>query len=461
MNDIIIDSGLIITLDRNRRILRNGSVVIKDERIIAVDKSEKISEIYPAKKVIPGKEKIVLPGLINAHVHTLEQLERGIADHLPIFPWVFEKTLPYEAALTPEEIYFSSLLCCAELIKTGTTTIAEVGAHPQYYDETSQAIKDSGLRAIIGKHGMDSPAAPIPGPLFESTEQSLASTESLIKRWHGAAGGRIRGSVVVTTLRAATKELLQRSKKLADEYGVVLQMHMNVGHGRFLEQMIEAHGANPVNYLEEAGALGPNTLLVHMSYPTTNKELEILHSNDAKVCHCPGAALHGGYGVTLSKIPELIDAGVCVSLGSDGAPSCNFNDMLRVMYLAAGIHKDVRRDPRIMPSETILEMATIQGAKALQWESEIGSIEAGKKADIAIFDTQRPEWLPLLNPVSNLVYSACGDSCETVIVDGQILMEKRNLKTIDLNDLVGRATPMAQAIMRRAGLDVKTKWPVI
>jgi 5-methylthioadenosine/S-adenosylhomocysteine deaminase len=284
----------------------------------------------------------------------------------------------------------------------------------------------------------------------------------LIKKWHDSAGGRIRGSVVVTTLRAGTTELFQKSKKLADDAGVVLQIHMNPGTGGgFVEEMMKTHGACHVAYLDKIGALGHNVLLVHMSYPTTDEEVEMMRLRDAKACHCPGAALHGGYGVVHGKIPELVNAGVGVSLGTDGAPSCNFNDMVRIMYLAAGIHKDFRANPTIMSPETVLEMATLHGARALQWETDIGSIEVGKKADIAIFNAQRPEWLPLLNPVSNLVYSASGDGCETVIIDGKVVMEGKKLLTMDEKDLLARATPMAQTIMERAGLDATPKWPMV
>jgi len=461
MSDLIITNALIITLDESRRIIDDGSIVVKDDKIIDVGKAQQIAQAYSAEKVISGKGKAVLPGLVNTHVHTIEQLERGMADELDIFPWIFTRTLPYEAALTPEEIYTASLLCCAELIKTGTTTIAEVGAHPLYYNETAQAIKDAGIRAIIGKHGMDSASAPVPPELFESTDQAITTAEQLIEQLHGKAEGRIRGSVVVTTLRAGTKELFRRSKKLADDSGVVLQVHMNVGHGRLLQQIIDEYGVTPMEYLDKINVLGPNVLLVHMSYPTTDKEVEILRTHDVKVCHCPGAALHGAYGVTLAKIPEFVEAGICVTLGSDGAPSCNFNDMVRIMYLASGIHKDVRRDPLVFPPETVLEMATIQGAKALNWENEIGSIEKGKKADLSIFNTQRPEWLPLINPVSNLVYSACGHSCETVIIDGKVIMEDKKILAFNEEELLKKATPMAQSIMSRAGLESGLKWPII
>jgi 5-methylthioadenosine/S-adenosylhomocysteine deaminase len=162
----------------------------------------------------------------------------------------------------------------------------------------------------------------------------------------------------------------------------------------------------------------------------------------------------------LAKIPELVEAGVSVALGTDAASSGNFNDMVRAMYLAAGIHKDVRKRADIMPPETVLEMATLHGARALQWEKEIGSIEVGKKADLAIFNTQRPEWLPLLNPVSNLVYSASGDSCETVIIDGKVVMEDKKILTFDLEKLLAMATSMAQSIIERARLDAKPKWPI-
>lgn len=462
MDDLLIEKGLVITLDKTRRIIQEGSVAVKDGKVVAVDKAETVARTHSARKVIPCNGKVILPGFVNAHVHTLEQLERGMADEIDIFPWVFKKTLPYEAALTPEEIHFSSLLCCAEMIKSGTTTIAEVGAHPLHYDATAQAIEESGLRAVIGKHGMDSPSSPVPPPLFETTDQCITSAEALIKKWHNRAGGRLRGSVVVTTLRAGTKELFQRSKKLADDWGVILQVHMNPGTGGgFVEEMMKTHGACHVAYLDQIGALGKNVLLVHMSYPTTDEEVEMMRTREAKVCHCPGAALHGGYGVSLAKIPELLSAGVDVGLGSDGAPSCNFNDMVRIMYLAAGIHKDVRLDPTIMPPETVLEMATLHGARALLWEEEIGSLEVGKRADLAIFNVQRPEWQPLLNPVSNLVYSATGDSCETVIIDGAIVMEGGKLLTINEEDLIAKATPMAQAIMERAGLDRATKWPIV
>jgi len=265
--------------------------------------------------------------------------------------------------------------------------------------------------------------------------------------------------VNIVGLGRVSDTLIVKSKELADTYGAILNMHQ-CAFPEEVESIRQRTGRTPIKQLEHLGALGPNVVLVHMLH-VTDEEIEILARTRTNVVHNPGTALKIVYGLSKGgKFPEMMKAGVNVALGTDAGDCANFMDMVRAMYLAAVLFKDIRFDPSLMGAETALEMATINGAKALGMASEIGSLEPGKKADVVLFDTDTPEWQPLYCEPYNLVYSASGGSADTVIVDGKIVMEHREVKTIDEREVIARIRELSRGVEARSAVKPPTRWPI-
>ncbi|MFQ5763191.1 MAG: amidohydrolase family protein, partial [Candidatus Bathyarchaeia archaeon] len=335
-------------------------------------------------------------------------------------------------------------------------------------DETAGAAEKSGMRAVIARTCYDLKEAlagkSLPkdeSKFWETTEQAIERAEKTYEKWNGACAGRIKGSYELRVPYFCTDELCRGIKEAADRHGALIQSHAAMDDFTTQASLVR-WGAREVERLNKLAVLGPNVLLIHMTHVTPSEVL-MLKEHDVKVAACPSASLHDAYGAfSCGAFPEMAALGITVCLGSDGAPSSNFLDMVRQMYLMAGGPKDAAVDAAAMLPETVVEMATINGAKAALWDNEIGSIEAGKKADITIFDMNKPEWRPVVNPVSNLVYSANGSSADTVIVDGRILMEGRKVKTLDEERILKEIQEASSKIVERAGLTdaVRSRWPI-
>lgn len=276
----------------------------------------------------------------------------------------------------------------------------------------------------------------------------------------GRADGRIRPCVDIVGLGRCSDELLVKSKAVADRYGALLNLH----ECAFVEQVEEVKrrtGRTPIAHLERLGVLGPNVVLVHMIH-VTDEDIAILKRHDTKVVHCPTTALKLTYGLSRAgKFPEMMDSGVTVAIGSDCGDCSNYNDMIRVMYLAALLFKDARFNAKIMGAETALEMATLAGARALGLENEIGSLEPGKKADITLVSTRRADWIPVHNEIYNLIYSASASSVDTVLVDGRVILEAGRVLSVNEEEVLERTQQLAVAVRRAAGLEPSYKWPVV
>jgi 5-methylthioadenosine/S-adenosylhomocysteine deaminase len=287
--------------------------------------------------------------------------------------------------------------------------------------------------------------------------------EAVVQRWHGRAGGRIRGAYGVRIDVNASPELLEGAHRLAERDGVLVEMHTQTNQAR-LAWMRETLGHSTIELLESRGLLGPRWLLIHCVH-LTNAEVELLHRRDARVSHNPGASTHGCYGAfSRGKFPEMIAKGVTVGLGCDSTAANNSLDMFRAMNLAATVHKEVRLVPDLIVPEKALEMATIDAARAIGWDDEIGSLEAGKKADVIVVDARRPNLVPAhpFSIVPNLVYSGDGADVETTIVDGRVLMEERRFLTLDPSAVLDRAHSAAERIVRQLPYPeaLRPRWPV-
>jgi len=458
--DLLIQNGLLVTVDRERRIITDGAVAVRGNRILDVGKTEDLKERYEGRKVIDASERVVLPGLIDSHFHVSNEGPKGyIADDVPAWDWMTDVVPRINASMTPEDEYLLSLAILIECVKTGTTTAFEAGTtkHPA---QLVRAMEEIGIRGVVGKFTWDQVEEP--AILRSSTKEALENAEKVIKAHHGKGNGRINAWVSLLGCGTMSDELLVGAKDLADRLGVGLNFHQSTVT-REVEEFVALNGKRPIEYFADLGVLDRNVHLIHM-VDVSDREVDLLAEHDVKIVNCTATGLSLGYGLTpMGKFPEMIDKGVCVALGCDGANCSNYFDMVRVMYLAAGLYTDARTERSLIPGEKAIEMGTIDGARAMLLENEIGSLEAGKKADIILFDRRRPEWIPMLNVVNNLIFSADGKSVDTVIIDGEIVVEGGKLMTLDefaVYDAMEKVD-WARIIEDRTGIPLKTRWPVI
>ena len=440
--DLIIEGAVVLTMDPDRKLLWDGAITIRGNQIADVGSSADLTEKYEATRKIDGKNKLVMPGLINAHTHTFGGLCRGLVNDLELVPWIQKKFYLTSRGLDEENYYIATMLLCLEMLKTGTTTFADCGTVQGIESAVVSAVDKIGIKAVLARTLAD-----ISDPLAKShnrreptTEENLARGEEFIKNWNNAADGRIQAWLCPIQVSSVSDELCIRSAELAKKYDVGLLTHSCVSLSD-VQLCIEAFNLTPIERFYRLGVLGPNFAATHMGW-ITEHEIMLLKETQASVIHCPSASMKGAYGsISIGKFPDLIALGVNVGLGSDGPAASAFQDMVRVLFLTAGGHKEVKLDPRLMPPEKVVELATVNNAKALLMSDTTGSLEKGKRADIAVFDLMRPEWLPVneANLISNLVYSASGDSVDTVIVDGKVIVENRVVKTVDEMEILEKA----------------------
>ena len=463
MTDIFIrNADWLITVDPERRMFRDGAVAIQGDRIVAIGKTKDLEpEHTSARRVINARDRVVLPGLIDSHIHTAFQLSRGLADEVSAQKFLFERMYPYEGLLTEEENYWSAMLCVLELLRNGVTTFIDAGNY--YPQQTVRVVGDAGVRCVIAKSAFDiakSSFGKLPDAFIETTDQAVERAEEVVRKWNGAHGGRVRAWFQFRGVANSTDQLIVRLKELADRYKTGVQTH-----ACFSKETMEAcktqFGMTEIERLEKLGVLGPNILLVHSGW-TSPYEMEPMKRHDVKIVAAPSSSLHNAYGCfVVGKIPEYLEAGLAVGLGSDHASS-GIVDLVQEMFLVSGVYKEVRLNTGILPPERVIEMATRNGARCALWEQEIGSLEVGKKADLTLFNTLTPQWQPLYNPLSNLVYSATGSSVDTVLCDGKVLVEGGKVLTIDETKVYEEVRRLIPGILDKTNLaeKIKPKWPV-
>lgn len=463
--NLIVEGRYVITVDHARRIIRDGAVVVEDGVIVDVGKSDDLRRKYPRYEVIDARRKIVLPGIVDGHLHQTQMLARGLADDVDLITWIHDRILPYEAVMDDRDAYISALLCSMEAIKTGTTTAVDPGGYRM--ENVAKAMDEIGIRGVIAWASMDvdDPARPVPKELKTSTEEAVRRNEELLKRCQGMGDGRVTVWCGLRVEPNVSAELISQVNDLALKHGVGVEMHNAVSKEQ-MEWVLKKTGKTTVEYLNSLGVLGPHWLLIHMGW-ITEHEVKLLKEKDVKVAHVPGASMKGAYGsIAFGKFPELIANEVTVCLGCDSCAANNSLDMFRAMYLVATAHKEVRYDPDLILPEEALEMATIQGAKAIKMESKIGSIEKGKKADLIVVDPNSSNWVPNheFALVPNLVYSAEGRDVETVIIDGRVVMENRKMTTVDEQKVLEDAQKSSERILDRLeekfGLRLNPRWPI-
>jgi len=458
---LLVHADWVLTMNPQRQILKDGAIAIEGDRIVAVGPTLEIEKRYSSPEVRSLAGKVVLPGLIDSHIHTAFHLSRGLADEAGSQKFLFERMYPYEGQLDEEESYWTAALCALEELRHGVTCMIDPGNyHPK---ETVDALGQAGVRAIVAKSAMDiakSPYGSLPETFNETTEEALSRSEHVIEQFHQSHGGRIRASLSFRGVNNASDELIKRMKAMADHYGIGFQAHACFAK-ETRDSSTGAYGMTEVERLDSLGVLDENLLLIHMGWATP-KELLLLRDHEVKVVAAASSSFHNGYGnVTMGKIPELLEMGVSVGLGTDHASS-GIVDLVQEMLLVGCGYKETRIDAEIMSPETVVEMVTTHGARCAWWEDEIGSLEAGKKADITVLDTNRPEWQPLYNPVANLVYSATGTSVETVLVDGKVIVDGGKVLTLDQEDIFTQVRKVMPSILEKSALagKVSPNWPI-
>ena len=451
---ILVEHAVVVTMDPARRIFRDGSVLVDGRDIVQVGRASEVQPRRTPDRIVDGRNRLVLPGFVNTHVHLSEHVNRGVmADEIAVDRYMPDWLIPLYSAITPEEEACSALLACLEMIRTGTTTFCEAGTLFDV-DGVAAAVERVGMRAILGRWTWDLPGGR--GRMRQATDDTLRATDEMITCVAGRAGGRLGAWPLLIGFGTCSETLIRGAHALAEKHGVGWGMMHFASH-----PSRKTNDTMPLATLDAMGVLGPRTKLTHMVY-VDDDDIARLAARGVKIAHCPTAALKHTKGlVTHGRFPEMLARGVTVSLGGDSGNGSNHFDMLRLMHLTALLYKDMRLDTRVMPPETVLEMATIHGAAALGLERTIGSLEPGKRADLVLYDLDVPEWRPLLDPVNNLVYAATGASVRTVMIDGRVVLDEGAVTTIDERDVYRRVEHLGRAQIARAGLSLPARWPMI
>ena len=470
MADLIIKNGIIVTMDSDRRIISNGAIVVEKDRIIDVGTTEQIKEKHKAEKIIDASNHVILPGFISAHVHVADIFLRGISANRRLYDWLDNIKYPGTHVMSVEEHILASALYCQEAIQSGITTFVEnaAGSGKGEDDETIKSKLEvydiAGMRNIYAQAIMDQETSQELKEIreidrakephvnhvslkneAEDTNEALDRVEFLIKKYHGTADKRQSIWPSPYLAWAVTPEALNRSYELAEKYNVMTTTHVS-------EMRIEEQGYHSsIEKLYSYGYLGKRTLLAHCVH-LNEKDIRLLAITDTKVAHNIMANLSSGYGI--SPVPTMINYGVTVGIGTDNTSLSDTVNMINDMRFVALVHKGYHEDPGIMTAEKVLEMATIDGARAIGREDDLGSLEPGKKADIVLLNLNHPHLTPHTNIASCIVYQAQGFEVNTVICNGKIIMENREVKGIESKypDLLEEANKAAENIIEKAGL---------
>ena len=429
--DILISDVSLLPLPDPNHFIERGWLAVQGSEILALGTGD--PPLHSAKKKIDGTGCLVMPGLINGHLHAAMTLFRGLADDLPLKSWLEEHIFPAEGKWVSEEfVYWGTLLACAEMIRSGTTTFCD-----GYFfeDQAARAGLQSGMRGLAAQGILDFPTPDSPSPA-----ESIQRIKNFIQ--DDSASKLIKPAIFAHTVYTCSPNLLKECRSLADRHGVPLITHLSETR-KEVEEVIKKYGRRPVDHLENLGLLSSSLIACHCVW-LTDEEMDLLARRKVRVVHNPESNMKLASGV--APVPDLLARGVAVGLGTDGCASNNNLDLFQEMDFAAKLHKVHRLDPTAMPSPTVLEMATLGGARVLGMEEEIGSLEAGKKADVIVLELNRPHLQPMYNPVSHLVYSATGADVRDVIIDGKLVMENRNLLTLDEEEILEHAKEWGRRI---------------
>ena len=422
-------------MDARDAVIPDGAVAVAGGAIVAVDRRASVEKRFDARRSIDATGRLVLPGFVNAHTHSPMTLLRGVRDDAELMVWLEKYMFPLEARLaSPGFVRWGSLLACWEMIESGTTSFVD-GYF--FMEEVARAADETGLRAVVGQGIFD-----IPTPDSKTAAEGLARGARLLSKWRGHP--RITAALAPHACYTVGPETFRKTVDLAARFDAPVLLHLSESASE-LAMVGARYGTTPVRHLAAHGLLSPALVASHCVH-VDDEEIGLLKESDAGVVHCPESNMKLASGV--APVGKLLAAGVRLGLGTDG-PACNNDlDMFGEMGSAARLHKVASRDPTAAPALAVLRMATRGGAEALHVEDRIGSLEPGKRADVVVLSLTGPNALPLFDPFSHLVYSAHADAVETVIVEGRVLMERRRLKTLDVEAIRENAQRFARKVSR-------------
>ncbi|MDW7739628.1 MAG: 5'-deoxyadenosine deaminase [Bacillota bacterium] len=440
MTSLLFKNAQIVTMDSSRNVIF-GNLLIENDQIKAIG-----DRTFFADKEIDLNGKIIIPGLIQTHVHLAQTLFRGQADDLALLDWLSKKIWPMEAAHDAYTLYYSALLGICELFRNGTTSIVDM-ATVHYTDSVFQAMTETGIRAIGGKCMMDT-GNDVPPRMMESTGKSIQDSVDLLEKWHGSSNNRIQYAFNPRFVLSCSKEMLLEIRDLSEKNQVLIHSHAAENEDE-TKAVKQSFGKGNIHYLADLGLTGERLILAHCIW-VDDEELEILKESGTKVVHCPSSNLKLGSGI--ARITTMQEMGISISLGADGAPCNNNMDPFMEMRLAALLQKPFF-GPTAMPAEKAFEMVTLGGAKAMGLETQIGSIEPGKKADLAILDLDRAHSIPATgsNIYNRLVYEAQSSDVVLTMVDGRIVFENGTVQTIDEKEVYRGSERLIRKILTRLG----------
>ncbi|MFI0409406.1 amidohydrolase family protein [Actinomadura sp. 3N508] len=453
-----------LTVDAGDRVLHDAALLLRGDRIVDIGPTEDVLARLGDAAVderIDGRGRGAIPGLIDTHVHLSETLSRAVfPDVLSTRAWVFHWAKPFYAHVDDQDEAVSVRLGATEMLRSGTTCFLDMGAQNDA-GLTARAAAEIGIRGIVGRHAADRKPAEIPPGwsqemvdhhFFPDHKVALEALEDSVRRWNGHAGGRIRCWVNIEGKEPCSLELHVGARDLAERLGVGTTYHIasSIEESRVSEKK---YGRWPVTRVAEGGGLGSNLVLAH-AVALTDAEVARLAEHGTSVAFCPSTSLKLAKGATaIGRYPEMIEAGVTVGLGTDGVSAAGNLNLHRQVHLVAGLFKDARLDPTLVGARKALRMATVEGAKALGWDDEIGSLEPGKQADLVLFDLHHHEWTPYSDPLQALVWSASAASIAETWVAGRRLYDGTRVTTVDEPALRTEARERAASIVRKAGLD--------
>jgi 5-methylthioadenosine/S-adenosylhomocysteine deaminase len=433
--DVVLSGGRVLLMDEKDTILERGAVAVVGDTIAAVGTPEEINREFAAKKRIDATNSLLLPGLVNAHTHAAMTCFRGIADDMDLMDWLSNYIFPAEARnVDPELAYWGSLLACAEMILSGTTTFCDMYI---FEDETALAAKEAGMRCLLGEVLFD-----FPSPNVKTPGEGLRYTEMLIRKW--ADDPLVNICVEPHALYTCSPTLLRDAKTLADAYGVPVATHYleNMTEPGIIEEKL---GRRASDFLREIGYLDERFFVFHGVY-MDDEDIRLFADHGCKVVHNPESNMKLASGV--APVSRMLEAGITVGLGTDGCASNNNLDMFQEMDTAAKLEKSVRLDPTVMSARTVLRMATCDGAKVLGLDGLVGSIRPGMKADLVLVRLDKPHLTPMYSEYSHLVYAVSGSDADTVLINGRVVMEDRKLLTIDVKEAMERVLRIAERVKR-------------
>ncbi len=431
--DLIIRNGWVLTMDPEDRLIENGAVAVRGDAVAAVGPAEDMAG-WTAERTMDVRGGVIMPGLVNVHTHAAMTCFRGLADDLPLMTWLNDHIFPAESKLDAEGVYRGAVLACAEMILSGTTCFCDMYL---FEDAAARAAADVGVRAVVGEVLYD-----FPSPNYGPIEKGFEYTKRLLNKWAGHP--LISVAVEPHSPYLCSPDLLREAAAVARQNDAPLVIHISETEAE-VSDIRKKYGKTPVAHLAEIGVLGPDLLACHC-VALTAADIDLLKAHDVKVAHNPESNMKLASGI--APVPALLDAGICVGLGTDGCSSNNNLDMFAEMDAAAKLHKVKTMDPTAADAHTLLKMATIDGARALGLDTHIGSLEPGKKADIIIIDTHKPHLTPMYNPPSLLVYCVSGADVRTVLINGRTVMEDRELLSADVGAAMRHVNAVADRIRK-------------